>query len=177
MFKNLISTDHYKDLSIQHQSFIALRECLPTKIRRVCDKLLGLKTDQLSEIVTAVAMGTYVQGKRCEGMDFGDGSEGKFATITTTKQVDTKNNRKYTYWKRKAKISNLSNKTGPLHIIVSDPIMKNEIECERAILRFFTIPYKVWRTAVPGNSFSMDFTKDTHKWYMDYELTKKEFFA
>jgi hypothetical protein len=162
------SPEHAENLYKAHFVYEALLNHFPVAVRRKIECLRGLSTDQLAELLIAQAKGVLaVDGV---GHDFSDGSEGKFSCVDKTIQKDTKSSGIYYYDKYKAKIGNLNTKTGDLHIIVADTRTVGTV-----LVRFFSIPFNVWRTKIPGNTFTMDLTKTTHKWYMNYEMNRKEF--
>lgn len=159
----VVSIGHTESLCKDIKVAEALLELLPASLRKKYDRA-GISKDTLAEIVIAYAKGTMCLGDRAHGMDNEDGSESKFATI-----AERPRNNGYTYIN--ADIANLKNKTGDLHVILADP----DNLTGKSMFRFFTFPYKVWKSRIPGDKLTFSFKR--RSWYSFYEQSQKEFFS
>lgn len=151
-------TDAYRSSLMYDQIvFRTLLEYIPKRCRQMFNH--GISLDTLAEIVTAKARKTLAADK--DGYDLEDGVEVKYARY-----------KRYNNGQWKANIGNLNSKRGnkaDLCVIISLNTVAG-IE-----LKFFEIPWKVWETKVKGNSLDFCFQTNKHKWYMDYELSEKEY--
>jgi len=155
----LTSLEYERKIQTDIRAAQKILELLPKK-ERVNYSMAGIATDSLAEILAAFALSSIADNG--EGKDLICGVEVKYATITVYSDGVSRN----VY----ANISNLKNKTGDLLIVVAD----TQQEIGDVVLRFFMIPFKIWKNKIKGNKLSMSFGSDRWKWYMDYEYTWEE---
>lgn len=166
---NLPATDErISDDLKNHHVGLALLDLLPKDMKDLLGKI-RMSNWTLAEYIIAHAKKTKAVHQGV-GLDFTNGSEGKFAVVEGRIQKCVKNKKEYFYEKFIARFSNLKNKTGDLHLIVADARVTGTVK-----LRFFSFPVDVWKSKISSNDFSLDLTLNTHKWYMDYEVDQKQF--